>query len=331
MLFKKERFMPRPDPPSFDTEAAVRAAVEYAQKWANEDDEAFIRALNGHFENSFREATRSQGELRVVTPKSVRRSFHLYKDKRYLRNARKLAKRTLGGTRILGGRPVKPNEFVDCVAVGSDTDWACTGTLIGPNVVLTAGHCAEFATRVFFGHDVAMSGKTVAVKKRVRHPKYRRGKQNDVMVLLLEESVTVEPCELAPKPLIDKATDGRAVGFGNTDPMGAFGYGLKRAVDVPIASASCDGKVEGHDDQAAYGCDRGLEIVAGRPLLERDSCKGDSGGPFYILDKKGRWLLAGATSRATNSAMSTCGDGGIYVRVDRYRPWIASIPGVKLP
>lgn len=324
--------MPKTGTASFDNEAAVRTAIEYAQRWAGADDEAFVRALNSHFEESFRRATGAPGALRAVAAESVQRSFHLYKDKRYLKNARELAKRTLGGTRILGGRPVKANEFLDCVAVGSDARWGCTGTLIGPNVVLTAGHCADFATRVFFGHDVTKPGKTVAVKKRVRHPKYKRGKQNDLMVLLLAESVAqVDPCELAPKTLIDKATDGRAVGFGKTDPMGLFGYGIKRAVDVPVASPSCSGKVDGHDDHSAYGCDAGLEMVAGRPLLERDSCKGDSGGPFYIPDKKGRWLLAGATSRATNSGMNTCGDGGIYVRVDRYRSWIASIPGVKLP
>ena len=89
--------------------------------------------------------------------------------------------------------------------------------------------------------------------------------------------------------------------------------------------------MDGHDDHASYGCDKGLEIVAGRPLLQRDSCTGDSGGPFYVEDKAKRWHLAGATSRATDSAQNNCGDGGIYVRIDRYLDWIESIPGVSLP
>jgi endonuclease G len=112
--------------------------------------------------------------------------------------------------------------------------------------------------------------------------------------------------------------------------MGMFGYGVKRQVDVPIASNDCRGSSAGHDDHTAYGCDIGLEIVAGRPLLAQDSCNGDSGGPFYVLDKK-KWVLAGVTSRATDSAMHNCGDGGIYVRVDRYRSWIDGLPGVTLP
>jgi secreted trypsin-like serine protease len=270
-------------------------------------------------------------KLRTISAAQPDKSFQVFKDPRYLQNARELARRAQGGTRVIGGKPVRQGEFLDCVAVGSDAQWGCSGTLIGPNVVLTAGHCADFATRVFFGNDVKKVGKVVAVKQRVRHPEYRRGKHNDLMVLILQERVeTVEPRKMASKSLIDKATDGRIIGFGHVDPNGLFGYGIKRMVDVPIVSSNCRGKIDGEDDNLSYGCDRGLEIVAGRPLLERDSCKGDSGGPFYILDGAGEWLIAGATSRATDSAMHTCGDGGIYVRVDRYRNWIESIPGAEL-
>jgi endonuclease G len=50
-----------------------------------------------------------------------------------------------------------------------------------------------------------------------------------------------------------------------------------------------------------------------------------------VVSAQGEWLVAGATSRATNSAPNDCGDGGIYVRLDRYLSWIDSIPGVTLP
>ena len=39
------------------------------------------------------------------------------------------------------------------------------------------------------------------------------------------------------------------------------------------------------DDKMAYGSDVGLELSAGRLLLERESCKGDSESPFHILAK----------------------------------------------
>jgi secreted trypsin-like serine protease len=323
--------MEKSDASKLDEDLTIREAIEYAEKYAAADDEAYIRALNEAYRGAADTGMRHTSPLRVLPADAPDMSFQIYKDPRYLQNARELARRALGGIRVIGGKPVREGEFLDCVAVGSDAQWACSGTLVGPNVVLTAGHCAAFATRVFFGNDVTKSGKVVAVRQRVPHPKYRQGKHNDLMVLLLQERVTtVQPRKMASKSLIDGTTDGRVVGFGNVDPRGLFGYGLKRMVDVPIASPDCRGTVEGHDDSLSYGCDRGLEIVAGRPLLERDSCKGDSGGPFYVLDGTGQWQIAGATSRATDSAMHTCGDGGIYVRVDRYRAWIASIPGAEL-
>jgi secreted trypsin-like serine protease len=326
-------------PPSRVSEAArdalVRDAITHAEASAGRDDAAFLRAFYAHFDAGHRKATRQLRTIRaapLARAEAARDSFHIYQDPRYLANARELARRTMGGARIIGGSAVQAGDFLDCVAVGSDAQWGCTGTLIGPNVVVTAGHCADFATRVYFGLDVTQPGRIVRVKKRVRHPKYHQaGKHNDLMVLLLASDVTnVAPRGLASSSLIDKATDGRVVGFGATEPSGTFGYGRKQQVDVPIASSACKSKVDGHDDNVSYGCDRGLELVAGRPLLQRDTCNGDSGGPFYVTGPDGGRLLAAATSRATDSAVSNCGDGGIYVRIDRYRSWIAGIPGVRL-
>lgn len=312
----------------------ILACIARAQEKAGGDDAEFIRLLNECYVRGQRAAmrTRSTIAIRAAGDRSPK-AKQLLHDPRYLQNARELARRTQGGTRVIGGRPVPKGQFLDCVAVGNEQQWGCTGTLIAPDVVVTAGHCAEYATRVFFGGDVAKQGKVVGIRQCVPHPKYRTGEaQNDLMVLLLSKRVeNIEPRMLANKEQIDRATDGRVVGFGNTDPMGREGYGTKRQVDVPIASVACEGKLDGEPDPVAYGCAAGLEIVAGKPLLAKDSCTGDSGGPFYLAAAGGGWVLAGATSRATNSAPNDCGDGGIYVRLDRYREWITAIPGVTLP
>ena len=314
--------------------AAVLAAIEQAEKLAGHSDEEFVRALlrQTREQNSGRRSLSGTRSVIPVTPVGAAvRSFKIFQDPRYLANAHALALRSGGRTRVIGGARVPATEFLDCVAVGNDNQWGCTGTLIAPKVVLTAGHCADFATRIFIGTDVTQPGTIVKVSKSVRHPQYHKGKRNDLMVLILEKSVDgVAPRKFAKKARVDSATDGRVMGFGNTDPGASFGYGQKRFVDVPVASPGCRGSVDGEDDNVTYGCDVGLELVAGRPLLARDSCTGDSGGPFY-LQHDDQWLLAAATSRATDSSMHNCGDGGVYVRVDRYRTWINSIPGVTLP
>ena len=83
-------------------------------------------------------------------------------------------------------------------------------------------------------------------------------------------------------------------------------------------------QVKGKADATVYGCHSGKELVAGKPLLLHDTCRGDSGGPLYIADKKGKWVLAGVTSRGTNLSTTMCGDGGTYTRVDKYAAWIKS-------
>ena len=66
-----------------------------------------------------------------------------------------------GRDRVIGGTHVPKKDFLDCVAVGNDTEWGCTGTLIAPDVVVSAGHCSNYATRVFFGSDVSKPGRIV--------------------------------------------------------------------------------------------------------------------------------------------------------------------------
>jgi hypothetical protein len=41
------------------------------------------------------------------------------------------------------------------------------------------------------------------------------------------------------------------------------------------------------------------------------------------------WAVAGATSRATNLATRPCGDGGIYVRLDKYWDFVKGVPGAQ--
>jgi secreted trypsin-like serine protease len=319
----------------------IRELIKSAETDASSDAE-FVRLLRERY-FAQRPGTRAplptiQGARarmrsapRAAAAKPADLSFHIYEDPRFLQNARALAQRAVRRMRVIGGSRVTGANFADCVAVGNDDQFGCTGTLIAKKVVVTAGHCAKFATRVFFGNDVTGNGKSIAVKERTPHPKYHKSQNNDLMVLTLERPATVTPRVLADGVRIDAATDGRAVGFGNVDATGTFGYGTKRQVDVPIASVACSGKVAGQKDTMAYGCDLGLELVAGKPMLGKDSCSGDSGGPFYVSDGRNGWLLAGATSRATKSAMASCGDGGIYVRLDKYREWIEDVTGVKLP
>jgi len=303
---------------------AAHKAIAHAEGLAAKKPREFVEALRTHLQDQLHPpragtgGARSLG-LRPSGPKHAR----LVDDPRYLTSVRELARRTKRNARIIGGSNVTGKDFADCVAVGDDSNWGCTGTLIAENVVLTAGHCEVLHSRVFVGNDVGGKGTVYRVKSHVRHPDWDGKLRNDLMLLILEKPVKgVKPRALATSVAINAAVDGRVVGFGTTDLAGTTGYGRKQQTDVPIVSSACNGKVNGKKDGSVYGCHLGNEIVAGKPLFNRDTCRGDSGGPFYVARGKA-WLLAGVTSRGTDLATTMCGDGGIYTRVDKYRTWIA--------
>jgi len=240
---------------------------------------------------------------------------NIFSDPVFLQNSRKLIK---SRDKIVGGVPT--SDFPDCVAVGAANRWCCTGTLVAPNVVITAGHCLpRCAQRVFVGEDVDLpdEGRAITVLSRTAHPGWDSSDPtDDLSVLILAEDVEhVPPRAIAGPDALTDAFAVRLAGYGNTDPFSTGGFGRRRMVDVPLAGTN-----------PAYGADPTSEFVAGAPALDRDSCNGDSGGPAYV-QVGGEWLVTGATSRATADSVRPCGDGGIYTRVPHYLDWIRSVPG----
>jgi secreted trypsin-like serine protease len=234
-----------------------------------------------------------------------------------------------GTDSIVGGTKTKRGDFPDCCAVGNDAQFFCTGTLIAPNVVVTAKHCpaALPITRVFLkGNDITRpaSGEEVRVAEVFLHP----DKKVDLAVLLLETNATVPPRHVAQGTEMDGAKVAQLVGFGTVDLGGTVGYGIKRQVKVGIVSLDCSDPA----DVAKYGCRSDYEVVAGHRGLKKDSCRGDSGGPLYIAapEDVGGYYLLGATSRGSLDAKAVCGDGGVYVRVDKFLDWIKEVTGAQI-
>lgn len=82
--------------------------------------------------------------------------------------------------RIYAGKPAgaaPDTQHPDCVAVGAGPDpqdFRCTGTLVAPQVVITAGHCAGKCDRyVLFGDSIdSPAKKIVKVRRSIRHDGY---------------------------------------------------------------------------------------------------------------------------------------------------------------
>ena len=234
---------------------------------------------------------------------------------------------TAGPVGVVGGAPVADGSWPDAAAVYWGDSVSCSGVLVAPNVVLTAGHCEGNLTWVTLGtSDYDVGGETLPIAEAHTHPDYLG--TYDVTVLILGEDATVAPRAIALDCVVEDSLIVGApvavVGFGATDPWAAqWGTVLQEAftevVDPVCAdlSADCNAAVS-----------PGGELIAGGDGV--DSCSGDSGGPLYLLTPSGDYLV-GLTSRGVVPAPTPCGGGGIYVRVDAVVDWIEAVSGELLP
>jgi endonuclease G len=235
--------------------------------------------------------------------------------------------------RIVGGTETEPGEYPDCCLIGrrflnGTQSWFCTGVLVHPRVVLTAGHCQDpsFAINVVAlkaVHQAALrDAEIIGVRGVVVNPSYPRRMGNDISVLILRRNATVDPTPIASTADIAAAEKTTLVGFGNNDILSTKGFGIQRQVVVDITNVRRAAGDDLDEDEETLGFESDLEFVAGGAGY--DSCNGDSGGPAYIL-VGGQRKVAGLTSRATEGATTPCGEGGIYTRVDTQREFINGV------
>ncbi len=223
---------------------------------------------------------------------------------------------------IYGGRPVLPGAWADTAAVLDGRDEVfCTGTLIAPRVVLTAGHCvADGAnpSKVVLASDTIDGGERIEVDRAVAYPNWIR--TYDVAVLILKRDATTRPRTIASGCVVrDHLRDGAEVAI--------VGYGVTETDDWNEAKNVVDHDCTQMDDfDCLAGVSPGAELEAGGG--GEDSCYGDSGGPVYLRTELGDFLV-GVTSRGAD-LRSDCGAGGIYVRPDAVIDWIESAAAIEL-
>ena len=199
------------------------------------------------------------------------------------------------GQAIVGGTP--DGNDAATVLLGGGGGW-CTGTLVSPNVVLTAGHCVYDSPSGFayFGSSYPGSGTISLVKTHYAHPDFspQDFRNADVGVAVLASPVAVPPIALDRTDLVGSVgANLHVVGFGET--LSSEPSFSKMEKDTAITSVLTK------------------EITIGPAI-----CGGDSGGPGLLTLPSGDVVVAGVISWYT---LGCHGQGGL-ARVDVFADWI---------
>ncbi len=224
---------------------------------------------------------------------------------------------------IVGGTPVPDGRWAETAAIYQDGDVACTGVLISPSWVLTAGHCTSDAAEAVYlgGNDLGdlAEGEWFEIVDAIPYPQYWEA--YDVGLLALDRSAEQQPPEVALDCALEELSDGalaQIVGYGAIDEYGTRYTDDLMEATVGIHDADCDDLDLGCEPAVSPGG----ELSAGGDGT--DTCYGDSGGPLFLWTSYGVPALQGLTSRGTDSEGPPCATGGIYVRVDAVADWIES-------
>lgn len=205
----------------------------------------------------------------------------------------------------------------------------CGGSLIAPNIVLSAAHCSGVFSQVQIGrhdrNDVLDDYESFSILQEILHPQYRDDAiAHDQVLIILDGDSTATPIPINRDP--STPTDGA--------PVTVMGWGLTEEDDnssasptLKLANLNVIGNDECEDSKSGFLVFDSYQGLISDDMMcaatdGSDSCQGDSGGPLVQTDSSGNDLLVGVVSWGYGCASADF--PGVYSRVSFDADWIDS-------
>jgi len=252
-----------------------------------------------------------------------------------------------GAQAVVGGHDAPAGKYPYVAYVEINQAFLCTGTLVAPRWILSAGHCSSITGATEEGipigwpglsFDVSVGtnqaqtdpipgqgpGQHPTVDQVIVNPDYdfaTNGSGYDVSLLHLAAPVSLPTLKIAAKgeeSLWKPGTMATIAGFGTTSEDGDLPDKLQEA-RVPITTDAY--ALRAYPDSF----ENKTQIGAGFKKGGVDTCQGDSGGPLIVPGRNGVLRLAGDTSYGQGCAEP--GFPGIYGRLGAptLREWVSSV------
>jgi secreted trypsin-like serine protease len=251
-----------------------------------------------------------------------------------------LALRTHRGTTahaaVIGGVPAQPGAFPSLAYIvdfQGKIAYQCTGTVIAPSLVLTAGHCAENmqtgATYGASGYRVVIGAVEPLVPNLpvstvlgvIVYPRLsRRFDRGDAALLVLSTPTTAPPIALA-----GTATARRLAAAGTAATMVGWGRTSYEQLTLTEHLQSAATAV-----QAGQWCNRNAPPFFVRseictispPSYTTGVCEGDSGGPLLVAGPSGEPVEVGVADHVYDKCSTR--HPSVYASVSSLSSWIGS-------
>ncbi|EED92601.1 predicted protein [Thalassiosira pseudonana CCMP1335] len=234
-------------------------------------------------------------------------------------------------TRIIGGSEAPTTRYSYTVALTQGgSNFFCGGTLIAPDVVLTAAHCMGGSYNVAIGrHDLTSNGgEEIAMSKEIKHPNYNTGTdENDFALVILSKPTTLDIPFVklnSDESFPSAGTMSRSMGWGDmaqSDDKTEISDVLME-VDVPVITNDECSQASGTDGSYT---DSYANYIYPSMLCTfesgKDACQGDSGGPLIVPGASdGEDVQVGVVSWGIGCATKVF--PGVFSRVSHVYDWI---------